>query len=50
MLIEANGNMLKQIPQVKEEDSFFEEGSKKTKTNEPFDFRSIFDEKGKFKK
>lgn len=50
MLIEANGNMLKQIPQVKEEDSFFEEGSKKQKANDPFDFRSIFDEKGKFKK
>lgn len=49
MLIEANGRMLKQMPQVKEEDSFFEDNSKK-KDNTPFDFRSIFDEKGKFKK
>lgn len=50
MLIEANGRMLKQIPQVKEEDSFFEDNTKKKKDNTPFDFRTIFDEKGKFKK
>lgn len=49
MLIQANGNLLLQIPQVKEEDSFFEEG-KKNEDNKPFDFRSIFDEKGKFKR
>ncbi len=49
MLIQANGNLLLQIPQVKEEDSFFEEGKKK-EDNKPFDFRSIFDEKGKFKR
>ena len=49
MLIEANGRMLKQIPQVKEEDSFFEDNSKK-KDNTPFDFRTIFDEKGHFKR
>ena len=50
MLIEANGRMLKQMPQVKEEDSFFEDNTKKKKDNAPFDFRSIFDEKGKFKR
>ena len=49
MLIEANGRMLKQIPQVKEEESFFE-GTPKKENNTPFDYRSIFDEKGKFKR
>lgn len=49
VLITANGNLLRQQAMAKEEDSFFEEG-KKEKTNEPFDFRSIFDEKGKFKR
>lgn len=48
MLIEANGNLLLHQSQAKEEDSFFE--GKKEEKNEPFDFRSIFDEKGKFKR
>ena len=50
MLIEANGNMLRQQAQTKEEDSFFDESPKKKDDNQPFDFRSVFDEKGKFKK
>ena len=49
MLIEANGNLLLHVPQAKEEDSFFEDGKKDTKPTEPFDFRTIFDEKGKFR-
>ena len=49
MLIEANGNLLLHVPQAKEEDSFFEDGKKDSKTTEPFDFRTIFDEKGKFR-
>lgn len=48
MLIEANANLFQQIssetedilsPKVKEEE----------KTKEPFDMRSVFDEKGRFK-
>ena len=50
MLIEANGNLLLHQAQAKEEEeSFFEEG-KKEKVNEPFDYRTIFDSKGKFKR
>ena len=49
MLIEANGNLLLHQAQAKEEDSFFDE-PKKNEDNQPFDFRTIFDEKGKFKK
>lgn len=49
MLIEANGNLLLHQAQAKEEESFFDEGTKE-KVNEPFDFRTIFDEKGKFKR
>ena len=49
MLIEANGNLLLHQAQAKEEESFFDEG-KKDKVNEPFDFRSVFDSKGKFKR
>lgn len=49
MLIEANGNMLRHQAQVKEEESFFDEPIKKEE-NKPFDFRSVFDEKGKFKR
>lgn len=49
MLIEANGNLLLHQAQAKEEDSFFEDTHKK-EDKQPFDFRSIFDEKGKFKK
>ena len=50
MLIEANGNLLLHVPQAKEEDSFFESGSSKKEDNEPFDFRTIFDSKGHFKR
>ena len=50
MLIEANGNLLLKVPQVKEEDSFFESGSSKKEDNQPFDFRSVFDSKGHFKR
>lgn len=49
MLIEANGNLLLHTAQAKEEESFFDE-RKEEKVNTPFDFRSVFDEKGKFKR
>ena len=49
MLIQANGNLLLKVPQAKEEESFFDEGGKKEE-NKPFDFRSVFDEKGHFKR
>ena len=49
MLIEANGNLLLHVPQAKDEESFFEDGTKDPKT-EPFDFRTVFDEKGKFRR
>lgn len=45
MLIEANGNLLLHIPQAKEEKE-----EEEVKTKEPFDFRSVFDENGKFKR
>ena len=45
MLIEANGNLLLHVPQAREE-SVVEEKEEKT----PFDYRSIFDEHGKFKR
>lgn len=48
MLIQANGNLLLKVPQAKEE-SFFDEGGKKEE-NKPFDFRSVFDDKGHFKR
>lgn len=44
MLIQANGNLLLQVPQTKEE----KEEDKK-EVNEPFDFRTVF-ENGKFKR
>ena len=50
MLIEANGNLLLHVPQAKEEESFFEDGKKDSKGTEPFDFRTVFDSKGKFKR
>lgn len=46
VLITANGNLLLQVPQIKEP----EEGMNEEKTKEPFDFRSVFDSKGKFKR
>lgn len=45
MLIEANGNLLQQVPFGKEKDEKEEEDEKK-----PFDFRSVFDENGKIKR
>ena len=48
MLIQANGNLLLQIPQSKEDS--FEEKDKGGEQEKPFDFRTIFDEKGKFKR
>lgn len=45
MLIEANGNLLLHVPQAREE-NITEEKEEKT----PFDYRSIFDEHGKFKR
>lgn len=44
MLIEANGNLLQSIPMGKEEDKKQEDEKK------PFDFRTIFDEKGNLKR
>lgn len=49
MLIEANGNLLLHVPQRKEE-SFFEDEREESKSTEPFDFRTVFDSKGKFKR
>lgn len=46
VLITANGNLLLQVPQIKEP----EEGTNEEKPKEPFDFRSVFDSKGKFKR
>lgn len=46
VLITANGNLLLQVPQIKEP----EEGMNEEKPKEPFDFRSVFDSKGKFKR
>lgn len=45
MLIEANGNLLQQVPFGKEKETDEKEIDKK-----PFDFRSIFDENGKIKR
>ena len=50
MLIEANGNLLLKIPQAKEEESFFDDGKRTKEDNTPFDFRSVFDSKGHFKR
>lgn len=46
-LILANGNLLKQVPMAKDDGSF--EPSAK-KEEQPFSYRSIFDEKGNIKK
>ena len=50
MLIQANGNLLLKVPQAKEEESFFDGKNTKKEENQPFDFRSVFDEKGHFKR
>ena len=47
VLITANGNLLLQVPQTKEE---ITEGEREEKIKEPFDFRNVFDDKGKFKR
>lgn len=49
MLIQANGNLLLQVPQGKDEEDTFNNNPRREE-NKPFDFRSIFDEKGKFKR
>lgn len=49
MLIEANGNLLLHQAKAKEEDREEYENIKK-EANKPFDYRSVFDEKGKFKR
>ena len=46
MLIEANGNLLQQIPFGKEKDEKIDTDDEK----KPFNFRSIFDENGKIKR
>lgn len=45
MLIEANGNLLQSIPMGKEKDE-----KKEEEENKPFDFRTVFDEKGNLKR
>ena len=45
MLIEANGNLLQSIPMGKEKDE-----KKEVEEEKPFDFRSVFDEKGNLKR
>ena len=51
ILIEANGNLLRQQGMGKEEDNEFSDNSNKKETSDkPFDYRSIFDEKGNLKK
>ena len=49
MLIEANGNMLRQQAQAKEDDEVSFQSTKQEEVK-PFDFRSIFDENGRLKK
>lgn len=45
-LLTVNANLLLQVPMAKEEDTKPTNEDKK----EPFDFRTVFDEKGNFKK
>lgn len=45
VLIQANGNLLQQVSFGKDDD----ENDKDEEEKKPFDFRSIFDEKGKIK-
>ena len=47
MLIQANGNLLLQVPQGKES---FETKTPEEKQSKIFDYRSIFDEKGNIKR
>lgn len=48
MLIEANGNLLQQVSMGTEED--INPKKEKEEPKKAFDFRSVFDEKGNFKK
>lgn len=48
MLIEANGNLLLQIPQGKEDS--FEKKESKEEVKKPFDYRTLFDNKGNLKR
>ena len=47
MLIEANGNLLQKVSQ--ESDEILNPTPKEEARRDPFDMRSIFDEKGRFK-
>lgn len=49
MLIEANGNLLQQIS-AENEEILNPKPAEEKKRIEPFDMRSVFDEKGHFKK
>lgn len=46
MLIEANGNLLQQISS--ETDEILKPKTEEKETKKPFDFKSVFDEKGNF--
>lgn len=48
MLIQANGRLLQQVPTSQKDDGFTE--NPKKEDNKPFDFRTIFDEKGYIKR
>lgn len=48
MLIQANGNLLQQISSESEE--ILKPKTEEKADKKPFDFRSVFDEKGNFKK
>lgn len=48
MLIEANSNLYLQVSQA--EENILEPDIKEEKKKEPFDMRTVFDEKGRFKK
>lgn len=47
-LIQANGNLLQQVS--KERESILEPEKKKEEVYTPFDFRSVYDSNGNFKK
>lgn len=49
MLIQANGRLLQQVPTSQNEEDF-EGNDNKKEDNKPFDFRTIFDEKGYIKR
>ena len=49
-LITSNGNLLQQVTMGNEQNLINKPGEKpKDEPNKPFDFRSVFDEKGNFK-